>query len=29
LIRSPAALCSQCHGAQGAAPRALRMRCSW
>jgi cytochrome c553 len=28
LIRSPAALCSQCHGAQGAAPRALRMRCS-
>jgi cytochrome c553 len=29
LIRSPAALCSQCHGAQSAAPRALRMRCSW
>ena len=27
--RRPAALCSQCHGAQGAAPRALRMRCSW
>jgi len=29
LIRSPVALCSQCHGAQAAAPGALRMRCSW
>src|SRR5205807_7883393 len=29
LTPSPAALCSQCHGAQGAAPRAPRMRCSW
>jgi transposase/cytochrome c553 len=34
LIRSPVALCSQCHGAQGAAPRALRTgargdTCAW